>query len=250
MTWRALLLLAVGLATLIALALAEPIAQDPLYYLFSDQRSFADIPNFLNVMSNLPFLFIGASGLIFVVKHGAIVAPGMKIAWLVFFTGIALTSIGSGYFHLRPGNESLLWDRLPMTIGFMSLVAIIIAEYGSARLGKVFLLPLLLIGLASVMYWSYTESRGAGDLRPYIIVQFLPLLMIPITLAVYRSRSDLGRYVWWMIGFYAAAKILELFDSVIYGAGELISGHSLKHIVASLAPACLLYGLMQRHRNG
>ena len=250
MTWRALILLAVGLATLIALALADPIAQDPLYHLFSDQRSFAGIPNFLNVMSNLSFIFVGAWGLIFVARYGDMAAADMKIAWLVFFAAVALTSLGSGFYHLRPDNGRLLWDRLPMTLGFMSLVSIIVAEYGSARLGKMMLLPLLLIGLASVMYWSHTESLGAGDLRPYVMVQFLPLLLLPIVLSLYRSRSGLGHYFWWMIGFYLAAKLPELLDSDIYGAGELISGHSLKHMVASLAPASLLYGLMQKYRNG
>ncbi len=249
MTWRAMLLLAVGLATIVVVALADPIPQDPLYHQFSDRRSFAGIPNFLNVMSNLPFLFVGAWGLVFVSRHDATVAPNMSIAWLVFFAGSALTCFGSAYYHLQPGNEALVWDRLPMTIGFMSLVAIVIAEYGSARIGAALLLPLLLIGFASVMYWSHTESLGAGDLRPYAVVQFLPLLLIPITLLVFPSRSDLGRYIWMMFGLYLAAKLCELFDYDIYAAGELISGHSIKHIVASLAPASLLYGLAQRHRS-
>jgi hypothetical protein len=245
-----MLLLAVGVAMIIGAALADPVAQDPSYHLFSDQRSFAGVPNFLNVMSNLPFLFVGAWGLVFVMRHGDSVAPEMKLAWIIFFAGITLTTFGSGYYHLRPANEPLVWDRLPMTIGFMSLVAILVAEYGSARIGKALLVPLLLVGFASVMYWSYTEAHGVGDLRPYAIVQFLPILLIPITLLLFPARSDLGRYVWVMIGFYLAAKFFETFDGNIYAAGELISGHSIKHIVASLAPASLLYGLMQRHRGG
>ena len=249
MGWRAMLLLAVGVASVIVATLADPVAQDPSYHLFSDRRSFAGVPNFLNVMSNLPFLFVGVWGLVFVMRHGGSVAPEMKLAWVVFFTGIMLTTFGSGYYHLWPANEPLVWDRLPMTIGFMSLVAILIAEYGSARIGKALLVPLLLVGFASVMYWSYTEAHGVGDLRPYAIVQFLPILLIPITLLLFPSRSDLGRYVWVMIGFYLAAKIFETFDGNIYAAGELISGHSIKHIVASLAPASLLYGLMQRHKG-
>ncbi len=250
MSWQTMLLLAVGLAVVITVAFADPVAQDPLYHQFIDQRSFVGVPNFLNVVSNLPFLCVAAWGLVFVARHGDAVVPGMKIAWMVFFTGIALTTFGSGYYHLRPGNESLVLDRLPMTIGFMSLVAIIVAEYGSERVGKAILLPLLLTGFASVMYWSYTESLGVGDLRPYAIVQFLPILLVPITLLIFPSRSDLGRYIWLMIGFYLAAKLFELFDDDIYAAGELVSGHSIKHVVASLAPASLLYGIAQRLRGG
>ncbi len=244
-----MLLLVIGLAVVIAVALADPGAQDPLYHQFLDQRSIFGVPNFLNVMSNLPFLFVGAWGLVFIARHGDTVAPGMKIAWMVFFTGIALTTFGSGYYHLRPGNESLVLDRLPMTVGFMSLVAIVVAEYGSARAGKAILLPLLLTGFASVMYWSYTESNGVGDLRPYAIVQFLPMLLVSITLLIFPSRSDLGRFIWLAIGFYLAAKLFELFDDDIYAAGELVSGHSIKHVVASLAPASLLYGLARRLRG-
>ncbi len=250
MSWQTMLLLAVGLAVVITVAFSDPVAQDPLYHQFIDQRSFVGVPNFLNVVSNLPFLCVAAWGLVFVARHGDAVVPGMKIAWMVFFTGIALTTFGSGYYHLRPGNESLVLDRLPMTIGFMSLVAIIVAEYGSERVGKAILLPLLLTGFASVMYWSYTESLGVGDLRPYAIVQFLPILLVPITLLIFPSRSDLGRYIWLMIGFYLAAKLFELFDDDIYAAGELVSGHSIKHVVASLAPASLLYGIAQRLRGG
>lgn len=245
-----MLLLAIGLAVVITVAFTDPVAQDPLYHQFIDQRSFVGVPNFLNVVSNLPFLCVAAWGLLFVARHGDAVVPGMKIAWMVFFTGIALTTFGSGYYHLRPGNESLVLDRLPMTIGFMSLVAIVVAEYGSERVGKAILLPLLLTGFASVMYWSYTESLGVGDLRPYAIVQFLPMLLVPITLLIFPSRSDLGRYIWLMIGFYLAAKLFELFDDDIYAAGELVSGHSIKHVVASLAPASLLYGIAQRLRGG
>ena len=250
MSWQTMLLLAVGLAVVITVAFSDPVAQDPLYHQFIDQRSFVGVPNFLNVVSNLPFLCVAAWGLVFVARHGDAVVPGMKIAWMVFFTGIALTTFGSGYYHLRPGNESLVLDRLPMTIGFMSLVAIVVAEYGSERVGKAILLPLLLTGFASVMYWSYTESLGVGDLRPYAIVQFLPILLVPITLLIFPSRSDLGRYIWLMIGFYLAAKLFELFDDDIYAAGELVSGHSIKHVVASLAPASLLYGIAQRLRGG
>lgn len=250
MPWQTMLLLAIGLAVVITVAFTDPVAQDPLYHQFIDQRSFVGVPNFLNVVSNLPFLCVAAWGLLFVARHGDAVVPGMKIAWMVFFTGIALTTFGSGYYHLRPGNESLVLDRLPMTIGFMSLVAIVVAEYGSERVGKAILLPLLLTGFASVMYWSYTESLGVGDLRPYAIVQFLPMLLVPITLLIFPSRSDLGRYIWLMIGFYLAAKLFELFDDDIYAAGELVSGHSIKHVVASLAPASLLYGIAQRLRGG
>ena len=135
-----------------------------------------------------------------------------------------------------------------MTIGFMSLVAIIVAEYTSSSLGKRLLLPLLAIGLASVWYWSYTEALGRGDLRLYAAVQFVPILLVPMIIILYRTKSDLGPYLWWMIAFYVAAKLTEYYDAEIYTAGSLISGHTLKHLIAALAPASLLYGLTQRKK--
>ena len=235
---------------IIAVAMADPVAQDPLYYRFADQRTLAQIPNFMNVMSNLPFLVVGILGWRFVLRNPDVVLPGTKSSWTIFFLGIALTAFGSGYFHLDPGKDTLVWDRLPMAISFMSLVSIVAAEYCSPAVGRKTLLPLLLAGLASVVYWACTESLGRGDLRPYAVVQFLPMILIPLVIILYRSRSDLGRYLWWMIGFYVAAKVFEQLDATLYAAGHLLSGHTLKHLVASLAPFCLVYGLMQRQGHG
>jgi len=247
--WRLALMTALTLGALIAVPFVDPIAQDPLYHLFADTRSLAGIPNYQNVVSNLPFLIVGAAGLMFVAKNGDTLTPLTQPAWLVFFFGIALTAFGSGYYHLAPANEPLVWDRLPMTIGFMSLVAIVIAEYFSPVLGKKLLLPLLLLGLASVLYWSHTEELGRGDLRPYAVVQFLPIMLIPIVITFYRSNSNLGRYLWWMIGLYVASKLAEFYDAPLYDAGHIISGHALKHLIASLAPAALLLGLRQRQKE-
>ena len=248
MNWRPSLLGAVGVLVIIAAFAVGPVPQDPGYHLFADKESIAGIPNALNVLSNLPFLVIGILGLRLITQHAESVTPQTQLAWRVFFVGIALTAFGSGYFHLQPNNDTLIWDRLPMTISFMSLVSIIVAEYFSPLLGKRLLLPLLLAGIGSVAYWAFTESLGKGDLRPYAIVQFLPMLLIPMVIILYQTRSDLGRYIWWMIAFYAAAKIAEQLDEPLYAIGNLMSGHTLKHLLASLAPASLLYGLMQRRK--
>ena len=246
MKWQSMLLMGVGLVVIIAVAMVDPIAQDPLYHVFADQRPMVGVPNFMNVMSNLPFLIVGILGWRIIASNAETVTPATRLAWIVFFFGISLTAFGSGYFHLEPNNDTLVWDRIPMTIGFMSLVSIIISEYFSPQLGKRLLLPLLFVGIGSVVYWAHTESLGTGDLRPYAIVQFLPMLLIPLTIILYKTRSDLGRYVWWMIGFYVAAKVAEQLDDNLYSFGTAMSGHTLKHLLASLAPASLLYALTQR----
>jgi len=244
--WQSALLLFLGLGVIVAVAMTDPVPQDLLYHVFADQRTMAGVPNFYNVISNLPFLLIGIVGLRSIATHSEVVTPATRLAWMIFFFGIALTAFGSGYFHLQPNNDTLVWDRLPMTISFMSLVSIIVSEYFSPRLGRQMLIPLLLIGAASVAYWAYTGSQGAGDLRPYAIVQFLPMLLIPLIIILYGERSDLAKYLWWVIGFYAAAKVAEQLDDNLFAVGGALSGHSVKHLLASLAPASLLYGLMQR----
>ena len=249
MTWRAALLSLVTLAVVIGVASLDAIPQDLNYHIFADKRGFGGIPNILDVMSNLPFLVFGLLGWRLVINNDGVVSAATRPAWIIFFFGIALTAFGSGYFHWQPNNESLVWDRLPMTIGFMSLVSIIVSEYFSPELGKKLLIPLLIAGISSVAFWAYTEANGAGDLRPYAIVQFLPILLIPMIIMLYPGRSDLGRYVWWMIGFYVLAKVFEHLDFELYGFGQILSGHTLKHFAASLAPASVVYCLMQRRKS-
>ena len=227
--------------------LTSPIPQDPGYHLFADGRQLFTVPNCWDVLSNLPFLIAGLLGLSYVKRYGHdVCAPDLVPAYRVFFAGILLTAFGSGYYHLAPSNESLVFDRLPMTIGFAGLFSIVTGEFVSARFGRRLLIPLLVVGIASVAYWAITESYGAGDLRPYALVQFLPMLLIPIMLSVYRSASDSTRYFWMIIAFYVFAKICEFLDAEIYSLGELVSGHTLKHLFASLTPATLLYALAQR----
>lgn len=227
----------------------DPLAQDPAYHEFVDDRRLFAIPNFWNVASNLPFLFVGLYGFAFVQRYPLLAREsGLYLAWQAFFIGIFLTSFGSGYYHLAPGNATLVWDRLPMTIAFSGLFTLVIGEYLSVRAARYLLVPLLLAGAASVIYWDVTEARGAGDLRPYAVVQFLPVILSCAILVMYRRASDLTRYLWLMIATYAIAKLLEFFDAGVYGIFGFISGHSLKHVAASLGPLALLFALRSRGR--
>jgi hypothetical protein len=241
-----LIVITIGLVA-IAFALSSPYPQDPAYHLFADTRTLLAIDNFWNVMSNLPFLVFGAWGLVFVGRHGATTSlPGLQSAYLVFFAGILLTAFGSGYYHLAPANDPLVWDRLPMTIGFAGLFSIIVGEFVSVRAGRRLLIPLLLIGYASVEYWALTESRGVGDLRPYAVVQFFPMVLILFFLLTRKPAIGASKYYWFMLLFYVLAKIFEQLDAVVYVAGGLLSGHSIKHMFAAMTPATVLYALYRR----
>lgn len=252
MSARTILLIALSAILIVAAFFIDPIPQDPSYHAFADTRSLLEIPNFWNVVSNIPFLIIGGAGLYYVrSKHHPGLLPGLFMAYLVFFSGIFLTGIGSAYYHYAPDNSTLVWDRFPMTLGFMGFVAIIIGEHISLPAAKRLLIPLLIVGAGSVVYWDITEAQGSGDLRPYAIVQFLPMLLIPLILLMYRSVFDRVNFFWLVIALYVLSKLFEHFDYDVYAFGELISGHSLKHFVAAVAPLVLLYGFdSRRPRNG
>lgn len=224
----------------------NPFAQDPAYHVFADSRTLLGIPNFWNVVTNLPLLVVGAWGLMVVARRPRF-AKSLPYVWTAFFSGLLLTAFGSGYYHLGPDHASLAWDRAAMTIGFMGLFTLVIGEYLSVAWANRLLVPLLLIGVGSVYYWLWTEARGAGDLRPFGLVQFLPMLIVPLIMLLRRGRSDLAPWLVGMMVFYAGAKIVEYYDAPIYAAGQLMSGHALKHVLAALAGASLLLGLHRRH---
>lgn len=245
---RAKLLVAAAIVAVIATYLfSGPIPQDPVYHDFADKRSLLGISNFWNVTSNLPFLVVGAWGVAFVFRNRDITLPGLETAYIVFFSGVFLTALGSGYYHLAPANEPLVWDRLPMTISFAGFFSIVVGEFVSPHAGRRLLIPMLLAGILAVEYWAWTEAGGAGDLRPYAIVVFLPMLLVLAILFLYRPAIGAARYFWWMILFYVLAKVGEFLDAEIYAAGGLLGGHSLKHLFAAMTPVLVL--LMLYHRR-
>ena len=157
---------------------------------------------------------------------------------LVFFLAIFFVCLGSSYYHLNPNNATLLWDRLPMAIGFMAIFAMTIAIYVSVKHIELVFILLQVIGIGSVLYWAYTESLGKGDLRLYALVQFVPLIVIPFIIA-YSPKNDhiktKVRYIALALGWYAFAKVLEYGDGFIFTMLDAyVSGHSLKHIAASI----------------
>jgi hypothetical protein len=232
----------------IAATLVKPVAQDINYHLFADDRTILSIPNFWNVVSNIPLILIGGAGILFFLYHHknkTFTSPTLN--YFIFFFGVFLAGFGSIYYHLHPNNETLVWDRLPMTIAFMSFFSIIISEYIDERKGKLLLLPLLLIGAESVLYWQYTESIGKGDLRAYAMVQFFPMLLITLIMILFKSNNKYAYYIWLMLPAYVFAKIFESCDVFMFHSVNVLSGHTLKHFTAALAPTFFLMGIHKRY---
>ena len=220
------------LASLLVLLLLPSIVQDQNYHDFADQRTLFGIPHFWNVVSNIPFIGIGAAGLW---------QFGRSPATMLLFLGIFLTGFGSAYYHLEPNDQSLFWDRLPMAIGFMAILAIAIEERVDRRGGTILLWPLTAIGVFSLLLWRWT-----GDLRLYAWVQFFPCLALPLIFLLFAPRFSGAIY--WLIAamLYALAKLFEFYDSAIYSAGAILSGHTLKHFAAAAACGALLRYFQKR----
>ena len=161
-----------------------------------------------------------------------------------------LTAGGSAYYHLAPDNERLFWDRLPMTIAFMSLIAAQVADRMSVRAGLILLVPMLLVGAASVLYWRATERAGAGNVIPYGILQAYAVAMLLLIALSQPSRYTRGNDVYWVFGAYVAAKVLEFFDWQVLALGDFVSGPTLKHLAAALGGAVVCRMLMLRTLEG
>jgi len=213
------------------------------------------VPNFLNVASNLPFFVVGVLGLWLLLRQDA-VGPNRPVLeaverwpFLVFFAGVLLTGFGSSYYHLAPGNDRLVWDRLPITVAFMGFFAGMIGERIGVRAGAWLLGPLVWLGFVSVLSWHLGERRGAGDLRLYGFVQFYPLLTIPLLIWLFPARYTRAGYVFVALGWYLLAKVLEVgpVDHAVYDATRLVSGHTLKHLAAAAGAFWLL--LMVKYRR-
>ena len=229
-------------------AILLPAVDQPLdYHHFADQRVMLGIPNFLNVASNVGFLIAGLLGLVVVFNRRTVFEfASERWPYTVFFLGLLLTAAGSTYYHLEPNNESLFWDRLPMTIVFMALLSSQIVDRISVRMGLALLVPLLLVGAASVYYWLVTERMGAGNVLPYGVLQGYSVVVLVLLTMLKPSRYTRGNDVYYMFGWYALSKVFETFDAQFFALGNFVSGHTLKHLAAAISGFVACYMLSQR----
>ena len=219
-------------ASLAGLLLLSAIPQDQSYHQFADQRSLFGVPNFWNVVSSLPFLAIGAAGLRRFHRNPATV---------IFFLGVFLTGLGSSYYHWDPTDSTLFWDRFPMTLSFAAILALVVEDRVSASAGAVLLWPALAIGLFSLFLWRWTD-----DLRLYFWAQFFPGVAVLSLFLLYPAKYTGTRYWIVAVALYALAKMFEFTDAAIYSAGNLLSGHTLKHLAAAAACLAILRYLQVR----
>ena len=234
-------LVILSLVALVAVFFVPRIPQDPAYHDFVDARTLLGVPNFWNVLSNIGYLIVGLYGL---ARVSRLKAPILRPAYITFCVAVTLVAFGSSWYHYAPTSESLVWDRLPMAAGFMALLSLVLGERVSWQLSQRLLWPLVIIGVGTVLYWAWTEARGVGDLRPYGLVQFLPIVLMPLLLLLFPGNRNSATWLWWTFAGYVVAKIAEYFDGAIYDAVGL-SGHSIKHFVSSVAVLFAVFAMLE-----
>lgn len=232
-TWG---IISVSILAIIIVFSYDRIPQELDYHHFADERFMWSVPNFWNVISNLSFNLIGIVGIYYIMSKETLL-PHHRLGQLTFFIGVFLTGIGSFYYHWNPTNNTLVWDRIPLTIALMGFFAVILGDAFtySKYLFILVLTSLLILGIGSVLYWQHTENIHQGDLRWYALVQFLPIVLIPVLLLLFKSSYN-TKYLWFVLLAYVIAKFFEHFDDEVYHLFNGISGHTIKHFVAAIAP--------------
>jgi len=228
-------------ALLVALGTLAPIHQAASYHLFADAQSWGGLHNGANVLSNLAFVAVGLWGL-----HQSDQAPeALRGSLDLFFIGLVLTGLGSAAYHWAPDNQTLIWDRLPMTIAFAGAMGALAYQHLGPQAVRRWQNAWLYAGPVSVAIWAL-----GGDLRLYVVVQFGGLLVGSLWMAVSALNKRAAGFAlpWhWVWGGYALAKACEHADAWVWQlSSELVSGHVLKHLVAALAVVPVVRAL-KRH---
>ncbi|PON56364.1 Ceramidase [Parasponia andersonii] len=221
------------------------ISLSPKHHLFADMRNFLGVPSTLNVITNFPFLVVGVLGFVLCVQGEFfnISLRGEVWGWALFYAGIVGVAFGSAYYHLKPSNDRVMWDTLPMMIAYSSLFSSCITERVGEKIGLTCLFALLFAAFLSSAY-----ERTYNDLRLCMMFQLIPLIAIPAIAIVYQSKYTHSRYWLWATCVYFLSKFEAVADRKIYHANHyFISGHSLEHLCLALVP--ILFSLMLIYRS-
>jgi hypothetical protein len=245
---RILFVIALGVAGLAATIAHSPVAQWKDYHDLADARGFAGIPNAWNVLSNLPFLVAGILGLRFLSKPSHAFAESWERGpYAMLMSAFILVFFGSSLYHWNPTDRTLFWDRVPLALVFSSILGIMVIERVSPRWGARLFVPFLAAGVASVVYWRLGNAEGRGDLRFYALMQGSAVLAVPLFMILFTPRYTGGGQLLAVVALYGVAKLFETYDKPIYALGHVLSGHTLKHLLAGLAAGLVLS--MLKHRR-
>ena len=241
------IVIGISVLAVVAAWLVPAMPQPLAYHDFADHRAMFGVHNFLDVASNTLFAVVGIAGLVVTLgQRGQFQYRSERWPYVIFFVGVLLTAAGSAYYHLAPDNETLFWDRLPMTVAFMALVSSQIVDRINIRAGLALLLPMLMLGAASVVYWRVTERAGVGNVMPYGILQGYSVVILLLLAVLKPSRYTHGKILYWVFAWYVLSKLLETYDTQVLAWSHVVSGHTLKHVAAAIAGVAVWVMLTRR----
>ena len=223
-----------------------PLPQNPSIHLLADTRSFFGIvPRAGDVLTNLAILAAGLFGL--GLRNRMTVAPEARTAVNMLIVASILIAFGSAYYHWAPTNSTLIWDRIPIAIMLMSLLALVMADRMHPLFARDAMWPFIVLGVASVFLWGVSEAMGQGDVRLYFIVRIGTGVAIALLL-ILRPPRHTGTV--WLVAALASEIVMASFErfdhEVFQWSGGLVSGHNMKHVLAGVALASVFWWLRSR----
>ena len=223
-----------------------PLPQDPAYHALADTRTLQGVvPRAGDILTNLAILGAGLFGL--ALRSRMNVAPEGRTAVNVLIAATILTAFGSAYYHLAPANATLIWDRLPIAIVLMSLLALVMADRVHPLYARDAIWPFTGLGIASVMLWGVSEAMGQEDLLLYLVVRVGAGAAIVLLLILRPPRYTGTAWLFAAVLCEIAMAFLERVDHEMFQlTGGLISGHNMKHVLAGIALACVFWWLRAR----
>jgi hypothetical protein len=131
-----------------------------------------------------------------------------------------------------------------MTLVLAALFALVLADRVHPAFARAAWWPFALLGAISVLWWA-----GTGDLYLYLVVRVGVGVGIVCLLLLRRGRRT---QAWWLVAAIAldvVMTIAERLDHEIFAAtGGLVSGHSVKHLLAGALLGCVLAWLTRREQ--
>jgi hypothetical protein len=235
------MLVSLSLAAMMGVIAWGPILFTDAAHDYAGQRPWLGLADAANVLANAPMFFLGAWG--WVATKASRWPAKLQAPWCLFHLFAMSSAVAAAVYHALPGDLLFVLSHVCMTSCFVVLTLGVLAERVDARFGTVGLcrLAILAVALAGCGMWIGRAAGGGLDMRPLILLQIIPVLLIP-TGALGLPGSSTRAFDWIIVlALYAFAKLLEAGDETIFRATGWLSGHTLMHLALAAAVGWMGY---------
>lgn len=218
---------------------------------YADERTWLGVPAAANVLVNLPMFALGAWGWRTTRSSGW--PEALRRPWGWFHICAMLSAVLAGMYHANPGDVLFVLAHVCTACCFLALTLGALAErvhlnFGSRATCRAALLGPVLLGVAMLLG---RLLYGELDLRPLLLLEIIPVLVIPA--GALSLRGQWTRASDWLavLLLYAVSKMFETGDAAILRAtGGSLSGHTLMHLALGGAVGWMAYGAAVAGRVG